>query len=237
MNDKTKRILMTVGGVTICGFSVGMFSFSDFGMDPFQVLAHGIWKLTPLGFGTLYTIINLIMLAAVFLTDRRKIGLGTFINIFLFGYLVQFSSWLYALLIPAPSTAVKLVFLAFAVVIMCIGSAFYYTGDLGVSTYDAVALIMSEKKVAKFQYCRVGTDLICTVVGGLLLYLKIGMQVFTILGIGTIVTAFFMGPLIAFFNHHIAMPLRFGKEKALEMIAQEKRRKNKNKNPDTGSVS
>lgn len=107
---------MTVGGVSICGFSVGMFSFSDFGMDPFQVLAHGIWKLTPLGFGTLYMIISLIMLAVVFLTDRHKIGLGTFINIFLFGYLVQFSSWLYALLIPSPSLMVKFMFLTFGVV-------------------------------------------------------------------------------------------------------------------------
>ena len=38
MTDRAKRILMTVVGVTVCGFSVGMFSFSNFGMDPFQVL-------------------------------------------------------------------------------------------------------------------------------------------------------------------------------------------------------
>lgn len=220
---------MTLGGVTICGFSVGMFSFSAFGMDPFQVLAHGIWKLTPLGFGLLYTIINLIMLLVVFLVDRHKIGLGTFMNIFLVGYLVQFSSWLYETLIPAPSILMKALFLIFGVVIMCFGSALYFTGDLGVSTYDAVSLIMAEKKVAKFHYCRVGTDLICTLIGGLLLYLKTGMGVFTILGIGTIVTAFFMGPLIAFFNHHAAMPLRYGKEKAAELSALEKNNRNRSK--------
>jgi len=220
---------MTLGGVTICGFSVGMFSFSAFGMDPFQVLAHGIWKLTPLGFGLLYTIINLIMLLVVFLVDRHKIGLGTFMNIFLVGYLVQFSSWLYETLIPAPSILMKALFLIFGVVIMCFGSALYFTGDLGVSTYDAVSLIMAEKQVAKFHYCRVGTDLICTLIGGLLLYLKTGMGVFTILGIGTIVTAFFMGPLIAFFNHHAAMPLRYGKEKAAELSALEKNNRNRSK--------
>jgi len=229
MTEKTKRILMTLGGVTICGFSVGMFSFSAFGMDPFQVLAHGIWKLTPLGFGLLYTIINLIMLLVVFLVDRHKIGLGTFMNIFLVGYLVQFSSWLYETLIPAPSILMKALFLIFGVVIMCFGSALYFTGDLGVSTYDAVSLIMAEKQVAKFHYCRVGTDLICTLIGGLLLYLKTGMGVFTILGIGTIVTAFFMGPLIAFFNHHAAMPLRYGKEKAAELSALEKNNRNRSK--------
>ena len=36
---------------------------------------------------------------------------------------------------------------------------------LGVSTYDAIALILSEKKIAPFKYCRIGTDLICTITG------------------------------------------------------------------------
>ena len=38
----SRRIVMTLIGVTICGFSVGMFNFSQFGMDPFQTFAHGI---------------------------------------------------------------------------------------------------------------------------------------------------------------------------------------------------
>ncbi len=216
MSEKTRRILMTVIGVSICGFSVGMFNFSDAGMDPFQVLAHGIWNHTPLGFGTLYTIINLVMLLVIFLVDKRKIGLGTFINIFLLGYIIQFSSWLFDTLIPSPSLLLKLLFLFFAIVIICFGSALYFTGDLGVSTYDAVALILTEKKVAKFQYCRIGSDIICTLVG-----LLLGATV----GIGTLITAFFMGPLIAFFNHHFAMPFRYGKEKANIMIAEEMNKK------------
>jgi len=217
MREKTKRILMTVGGVSISGFSVGMFNLSDFGMDPFQVLAHGIWNHIPLGFGTLYMVINLIMLAVVFLVDRHKIGLGTFINIFLLGYIVEFSSWMFKNLIPAPSFALRVVFLLCAIVIICFASALYYTGDMGVSTYDAVALIMSEKKIARFKYCRIGSDLICALVG-----FAMGAMV----GIGTLVTAFFMGPLITFFNQRFAMPFRYGNEKALKMIAEEKTGKN-----------
>jgi len=213
MSEKAKRVLMTVGGVSISGFSVGMFNLSDFGMDPFQVLAHGIWNHIPLGFGTVYMVINLIMLAVVFLVDKHKIGLGTFINIFLLGYIVEFSSWLFKSLIPSPSFALRVVFLLCAIVIICFASALYYTGDMGVSTYDAVALIMSEKKIARFKYCRIGSDLICAFVGFLL-----GAMV----GIGTLVTAFFMGPLITFFNHNFAMPFRYGSEEALKMIAEDK---------------
>jgi len=208
VSERTKRILMTTCGVLVSGFSVGMFDFSNQGVDPFQVLAHGIWLQTPLGFGTLYTIVNVIMLLAVLIFDRKKIGLGTLINIFLLGYVAEFSGNLWKSLIPNPTFFVKILFLIVAVVILCFAAAMYFTGDLGVSTYDAVALYISEhQSKVKFQYCRIATDLFCVIVGFLL-----GAN-FTAgyTGIGTIVTAFFMGPLIAFFNRTVAIPFRYGK--------------------------
>jgi Predicted membrane protein len=201
MNEKYRRIIMTVFGVLIAGFSVGMFNFCDFGMDPFQVFAHGVWKKVPIGYGTFYSILNLLMLVAVFFIDRKKIGLGTMINIFLLGYVVQYSSWLFDTWIPNPTFALKVAFLIVGIVVMCFGSSLYFTGDLGVSTYDAVALIMADKKISKFQYCRIGTDIICTAIG-----FSLGVTV----GVGTVFTAFFMGPIIAFFNKKIAIPLRYG---------------------------
>lgn len=194
---------MTVIGVLVAGFSVGMFNFSAFGMDPFQVLAHGIWMHLPLGFGTFYAILNLIMLVFIFFIDRHKIGLGTLINIFLLGYVVEFSSWLFATRITDPTLVTRASMLAIGIVILCFGSSLYFIGDMGVSTYDAVALILSEKKIARFQYCRIGSDLICTIVG-----FALGATV----GVGTLVTAFFMGPIIAFFNQQVSIPLRYGKQ-------------------------
>ena len=203
MKEKKIRILMTITGVLVAGFSVGMFNFSAFGMDPFQVFAHGVWKHMPIGFGTFYMILNLIMLIFIFFIDRRKIGLGTVINIFLLGYVVEFSSWFLDARFPNPSIMVRGLFLIVGIIILCFGSSLYFIGDLGVSTYDAVALILSEKKVARFQYCRIGSDLICTIIGFLL-----GATV----GVGTLVTAFFMGPIIAFFNKRVSIPLRYGKK-------------------------
>ncbi|HKL80633.1 MAG TPA: hypothetical protein VJ888_09405 [Mobilitalea sp.] len=201
-NEKYRRRLMTVVGVIVAGFSVGMFNFSAFGMDPFQVLAHGIWIYMPIGFGTFYAIINLIMLFFIFIIDRHKIGLGTVINIFLLGYVVEFSSWLFDTWIPDPTVGIRILLLMIGLVILCFGSSLYFIADMGVSTYDAVALILSEKKVARFQYCRIGSDIICTVIG-----FALGATV----GIGTVVTAFFMGPIIAFFNKQVSIPLRYGK--------------------------
>ena len=44
------------------------------------------------------------------------------------------------------------------IIVICFGSALYMTADLGVSTYDAVAIVLSGKwKLAPFQYCRIAT--------------------------------------------------------------------------------
>jgi uncharacterized membrane protein YczE len=203
MKEKKRRILMTISGVLVAGFSVGMFNFSAFGMDPFQVFAHGVWEHINIGFGTFYMILNLIMLIFIFIIDKHKIGLGTVINIFLLGYVVEFTSWFFATRIPSPSIWIRILFLVVGIIILCFGSSLYFIGDLGVSTYDAVALILSEKKVARFQYCRIGSDLICTIIG-----LLLGATV----GVGTLVTALFMGPIIAFFNKLISIPLRYGRK-------------------------
>lgn len=197
-----RRIWMTISGIFLAGISVGMFYHSDFGMDPFQVFAHGVWKQTTLSYGFLYTVLNLIMLVGVFLTDRKKIGLGTVFNIFLVGYIVEFSSGILEYILPDPTLIQRILLLILAVIFMCFGSSLYFTADLGVSTYDAVALILAERTPVPFKFCRLGSDLICTIIGFIL-----GATV----GMGTLITAFFMGPLISYFNHKIAIPLRYRK--------------------------
>ena len=39
-------------------------------MDPFQVFAHGLGGLFPLGHGTFYAALNLLMLVGAIFTDR-----------------------------------------------------------------------------------------------------------------------------------------------------------------------
>lgn len=202
MNEKRRRILMTIGGIGLSGMSVGMFNYSAFGMDPFQVFAHGIWNLTSLGFGTFYMLLNLLLLAVVFLMDKTKIGLGTLINLFLLGYVTEFSSQFIESLFPNPTLGLKAGFLILGILLLCFGSALYFTADLGVSTYDAIALYLAGHTRFPFQLLRITTDFICVAVG---------FSLNATVGIGTLITAFFMGPIIAFFRKHISDPLRYGK--------------------------
>lgn len=207
---KTRRILMSLCGVIICAVSVGIFKIAALGVDPFQSLMSGLDKLIPISFGTLYVIVNLLLLTFSLVVDRHNIGIATFINLFLLGYITEFTYEFLQTVIVNPSMPVRLLCLLVGIVIICFGSALYMTADLGVSTYDAVAIVLSGKwKLAKFQYCRIGTDLVCVVTGVVLFLFAGGTfgQIPTIAGIGTIITAFFMGPLIELFNVKIARPM------------------------------
>ena len=86
-----KRILMSIFGVLICGIAVGFFKRAMFGVDPFQSLMAGLDCVIPIDFGTLYVIVNVVMLLFSLIFDRHYIGLATFINLFLIGYVAEFS--------------------------------------------------------------------------------------------------------------------------------------------------
>ena len=71
-------------------------------------------------------------------------------------------------------------------------------------------MVLSGKwKRGKFQYVRICCDLVCVIVGVGLFLLAGGAvaRIPTIAGVGTVITAFFMGPLIAWFNKTIAEPM------------------------------
>ena len=208
--SQKKRIFMSLFGVLISGVCVGFMKVAAFGVDPFQVLVAGLDRTIPIQFGTLYVLINVVLLLFSLVADRHNIGLATFINLFLLGYVVDFTRNTLSALFPAPGMVLRVGFMIFGIVALCIGSALYMTADLGVSTYDAVAIVMSRKwKWGQFKYVRICTDLVCVLLGGLLIYLGSGSfgEIVASIGVGTIVTAFFMGPLIEFFNEQIARPM------------------------------
>ena len=104
--------------------------------------------------------------------------------------------------------------LIIGILIICVASSFYMTADIGVSTYDAVALIISNTwHIGKFKYVRIVTDVVCVILGVALYFLS-GASfsgIGAVIGAGTIITAFFMGPLVDFFARKLAKPFLYGK--------------------------
>ena len=207
---KVRRIFMSIIGVVICGISVGFFKLAAFGVDPFQCLMSGLNKLFPISFGTLYLIVNIFLLFFSLIFDRRNVGFATFVNMFLLGYITQFTFDILQGIFIEPSILIRIISLVIGLFLICISISLYSTAKLGVSTYDAIAITMAEKwHITKFQYCRMITDFVCVIVGIILFLIAKGKisEVLNFAGIGTIITAFFMGPMIEFFNIKVSRPL------------------------------
>ena len=199
-----RRIVMAAAGILLTGISIGFFKRALFGVDPYQCFVNGLANVIPIRYGTLYALVNLLQLIVVFRLDKHYIGISTLMNLFLLGYIVEFSEWGLTSLFGDAALGLRIAFLLIGVVVTCIAAALYYSADLGVSTYDAIPLHIAARKpkiagrTLPFKVVRIIADLICTAIG-----VALGARA----GIGTVVTALFMGPLITFFRRTISDPL------------------------------
>lgn len=210
-----KRVLMSFFGVILSGICVGIFKLAAFGVDPFQAFMSGLNTAIPISFGTLYMIANIVLLLFSLIFNRKNIGIATFINLFLLGYITQFTYAFLQSIFSNPNLIIRILSLIIGVVLLCFASALYMTADLGVSTYDSIAITMADKwHIGPFKWIRVTTDVCCVIIGVILFLVGGGIikDIPTFAGIGTIFTAFFMGPLIDFFNVKCARPLLYGKD-------------------------
>ena len=191
-NIMPKRIGMTVFGTLLAGISVAIFRNSRFGVDPFQCMCGGLGNMFPIDFGTLYLIINVILIVFMFFFYKKSIGIYTFANMFLLGYIIDFTDKIIQSWIGVPSIWLRIALFVIGLTVLSIASAFIFSSNLGVSTYDWVALLFAEKcKKVPFKFARIITDLICCL---------IGFALGVIPGIATVITALCMGPFIAFFR-------------------------------------
>lgn len=126
-NISVRRILSSLIGVTVVGISVGFFKVAALGVGPFQSFMSGLDALIPISFGTLYVIANAVLILFALIFHRQYIGLGTFINLFFLGYIIEFSRDCMLALLPGLNLPGRIGLLIFAVIILYIGSAFIFT--------------------------------------------------------------------------------------------------------------
>ena len=194
--DGAKRIAIMFMSILLMGFAVSVFSYSGMGVDPFTALNMSISAKLGISFGFLQMCVNGIVLVFVALTSNRLINVGTIVNMVGVGYVCEFFTSIYNQFLPQENPFfVRLVLMALGVFLLSLSASLYFNCNVGVSPYDALGFVMEEKTKLKYRWCRVATDLICTLVAFLL-----GGPI----GIGTVVTAFFMGPVISFCDHTIS---------------------------------
>lgn len=179
----TYRVLRLLVGLFFFGFATAMMLRAQVGVDPWTVLAEGLMLSTGLGIGWWVVILGLVVLL-LWIPLRQRPGLGTVLNALLVGPFMEVGLFF----IDTPETLVQrwLVF-ATGVMMLAIASGFYIGAGFGPGPRDG--LMTGAHKRFGWPIWAVRSSIEVTV-------LLIGWALGGDFGLGTIVFAFSIGPLV-----------------------------------------
>ena len=203
-----KRLTVMVLGNIFLGMGISIYKFAGLGNDPFSGMVMALSDVVGMPYANFLVVLNLFIFLLELLFGRNLIGAGTIVNAFGLGYFVTFfyEVWLHFFVLPGTLAAKILVMLA-GTVVTGFGLSFYQTPNAGVAPFDSLSIIMT-KRIPKIPYFwhRMFTDALCALV----CFLAGG-----IVGPGTLVSAFGLGPVMNFFNVHFTRKLFAGDENVL----------------------
>ena len=195
------------------GFFLSFLILCDLGTDPCTFMNRSIAAKIGWSFGNWQLCINICMILLVLLLKRSLIGFGTVFNMVLIGYYADFFCWLFRKILPAetftnPVSRWAVFFVTLGGFI--ISAAVYITADMGVSPYDGLPIIITEKVRSRFpkippMVIRIAWDGAAILVGTLFGGIPI---------IGIILMALFLGPAIT-------MVRKLGEKRSHRLSGQE----------------
>ena len=179
------RLFWLILGVAVSAIGIAMMLQANVGLEPWSVLQQGMSLRTGMTYGTASAIAGAAaILTAVFFGE--SFGLGTIINIA--GCAVIIDAIQAAHLIPQMHGLVSgIAMLIGGLELLALGTWLYMKSALGSGPRDALMVALARKFGRSAGACRAVVDVLVTVIGFFL-----GGPV----GIGTIISAVGLGPLI-----------------------------------------
>ena len=226
-----KRVVLSLISIVVMGFGISLFSVSGFGVDPFTSMNMNVASTIGLGFGTYQLIVNfVILLYVIIVAHRGLVGVGTVFNMVGCGYICEFFQNIFEPMVKEHYTlALRVPLLAAGIITLCFACSLFFTANVGVGPYDALGFMLSRGIKLEHKWVRVITDVTVVLVGlvisgGLTSLLHGNFSGVHNIGVGTIITAFCMGPLINLFNKYVSAKIlnvdyeRISKDVAFFMI-------------------
>ena len=180
-----RRVTQLVVGLVLFGFGIGLMLQSGLGVPPWDVLHQGLARQFGLTVGV-WSIIVSVMVLLLWLPLRQAYGLGTLLNAVIIGVVIDLTG---VALPEAVSTSVAWVMLIGGVVLIGIASGLYIGANLGPGPRDGLMTGIA-KRGPSIRLTRVVIEITVLVLGWFL-----GGT----FGIGTIVFALAIGPLVQYF--------------------------------------
>jgi len=189
MVGMARRVIQLLVGLFLYGAGCALTIEAGLGVDPWTVFAQGLSIHTGIGIGWITNIVGFLVLL-LWIPLRQKPGVGTIANILLVGTSIQFVLWLVP---PVSGLALQIPALLGGILLVALASGLYIGARFGPGPRDGLMTGMNARLGWPIWLCRALVEITVLAIGWLL-----GGNV----GIGTILFAVLIGPLV-----HIALPL------------------------------
>ena len=179
-----KTLLYLVLGLSLFAIGETLLITANQGVSPWTVLAQGISFQTNLSIGITTFIVSLVVLI-LWYPLKQKPGLGTILNIVLISIIIDLSTPI----LPYPKSFLfQIIQSIVAVFLVGLGSGFYLTANLGPGPRDG--LMTGLQNLTNQPIALIRTIIEVSAVG-------IGFYLGGIVGIGTLLFAFGIGPMVS----------------------------------------
>lgn len=206
------RYLVILVSLFLVGLAMSIMRIASMGTEPFSCLNYSISEHFGIPMGISIAAINGVLLVFSFFVMRESIGFGTVANMFFLGTAADIWGSVIRTAAGGQISFSGMEHLGIRLVMLCVGmagmvffSSFYMSCGMGMAPYDALGYIV-EKLTGKipFKWARVASDSIC--VAAAYFFARMNGTQWELIGVGTIIMAFCIGPLLTFFRKHAAEP-------------------------------
>lgn len=179
----TRRLTALLVGLWLYGFSMALMITAALGLSPWDVFHQGITGRTPLSFGAV-TALTGVGVLLLWIPIRQKPGFGTIANVMVIGVSVDISL---SLMNPPDSQVARFAILLGGVALNALATALYIGAGMGPGPRDGLMTGLVARTGLSVRVIR--TSIEVTV-------LSIGWLLGGTVGVGTLIYAFGIGPLV-----------------------------------------
>jgi len=181
------RYASLVFGLLLFALAIVLILESKLGLSPWDVLNQGLAKHTPLSFGMANVAVAIVVLGIGWSLGGRP-GVGTVANAVLVGTFIQVLTSLSAVTgLAQDGLATRIVLLVLGIALIGPASAFYIGADFGAGPRDTLMLVGARRTQFRIGLVRGTLELIA---------LGTGIVLGGTFGIGTVLFAFLVGPIV-----------------------------------------
>jgi len=189
-----RRVVQLLGGLVLYGVSMAMMVRSTLGLDPWDVFHAGIATHVPLTFGQVTIVVGALVLL-LWVPLRQWPGLGTVANVVVIGLAADAGL---ALIAPPEAMWARALLLGSGIVLNGIAGGLYIGSQLGPGPRDGLMTGFARRTGLSIRLVRTTIEVVVLSVGWLL-----GGPV----GLGTVLYAVTIGPLVQFFLPRLTIDL------------------------------